>query len=318
MSSTLGFGECGLDHLSEVGGKNASLGEMITQLSPLGIQIPQGFATTANAYRLFLDENHLCEKIYPMLTSLDVDDMAQLQIVSAQVRDMILQATLSKPFKDDIIQAYRQMKLTSEQSVAVRSSATAEDLPEASFAGQQETFLNICGEENLLAAVKQVFASLYTERAIAYRVHHKFKHEDVAISAGIQQMVRSDIGASGVMFTLDTESGFNDVVFITAAFGLGETIVQGVVNPDEFYVHKPTLHDNKQSILSRKVGTKLVKMIYADLGERVKTVDVSKEDQQRLCLNDDEVLSLARQAVIIEKHYGKAMDIEWAKDGVTG
>lgn len=319
MQSVLNFSEITLDHLPEVGGKNASLGEMINNLGHEDIKVPKGFATTASAYRQFLHENKLTDKISQKLEQLNIEDLQQLKKISKEIRELIINANFSTTFINDVCEEYKKLNLKSGQTVAVRSSSTAEDLEEASFAGQQETYLNILGEQNILDAIKEVYASLFTERAISYRKQHEFDHEKVAISVGIQQMIRSDLAASGVIFTLDTESGFDQVVFITASYGLGETIVQGNVNPDEFYVHKPTLKDGKNSIVSRKLGSKTIKMIYADghtNGDSTKTVEVSEEERLRYCITNEEILELARYALIIEQHYDKPMDIEWAKDGV--
>src|SRR5579871_3118290 len=262
-----------------VGGKNASLGEMIAGLADLGVTVPGGFATTAHAYRDFLAQNGLGERIRTLLASLDVDDVQRLAVVGSQIRDWMLATPFPERLEKEVIAAWRAMGQGADISVAVRSSATAEDLPEASFAGQQETFLNVRGEENVLKAMHEVFASLFNDRAISYRVHQKFDHNAVALSAGVQHMVRSDLGASGVMFTLDTDSGFRDVVFITASYGLGETVVQGAVNPDEFYVYKPTLRAGKQAVLRRNLGAKVLKMVYAPAGsaERVQTVEVPEQ-----------------------------------------
>ncbi len=303
-----------------VGGKNASLGEMIGSLASLGVHVPGGFATTAQAYRDFLKQGGLDERIRATLADLDVEDVTKLAATGAQIRQWIL----ASPFPPALEQAVREelarMSRGKEIAVAVRSSATAEDLPEASFAGQQETFLNVRGEADVLKAMHEVFASLFNDRAIAYRVHHGFDHSAVALSAGVQYMVRSDLGASGVMFTLDTDSGFRDVVFITASYGLGETVVQGAVNPDEVYVYKPALRAGKRAILRRNLGGKAIKMVYgaAGSGERVSTVEVPAADRQRFALNDADILELAKQALIIEDHYGHPMDIEWGKDGSTG
>lgn len=311
------FNEININNLPEVGGKNASLGEMITKLTQLHIKVPNGFATSAEVYRLFLKENNLGDKIYDTLRKLDVEDVNALKEASESIKSWIMEAKLSPDFEKEVAKAYKKLNLGPEQTVAVRSSATAEDLPEASFAGQQETFLNIDGIEAVLTAIKGVYASLFTPRAIAYRVHHGFEHDQVAISAGIQKMIRSDKAVSGVVFTIDTESGFDQVVFVTASYGLGETIVQGSVNPDEFYVHKPTLKEGKRSIVSRKLGSKEIKMIYStDNNDRIKIVDVDEKAREQFCLTDDEILELAKQAMVIEDHYGKAMDIEWAKDGI--
>ena len=315
----LHFTEITLKQLSEVGGKNASLGEMINKLSPSGIKVPPGFAITTAAYRQFLQENQLTEKIDHYLVDIDINNVTRLKKASSEIRKRIHQSTLPPALEETIREAYQQLRLTPQQTVAVRSSATTEDLPEASFAGQQETYLNVLGEENVLEAVKRVYGSLFTERAIAYRAHHHFPHRQVAISAGIQQMVRSDLASSGVVFTLDTESGFDQVIFITAAYGLGEAVVQGEVNPDEFYVHKPTLQKGNSAIISRTLGSKDIKMIYTDFKakNRLQKVKVNEADRQRFCLTDDEIIELSRQALIIERHYGRPMDIEWAKDGIT-
>jgi len=303
-----------------VGGKNASLGEMIGSLASLGVRVPGGFATTARAYRDFLQQNGLDARIREALAGLDVDDVTKLAATGAQIREWILSTPFPPALEEAVLTQLRRMSGGKEIAVAVRSSATAEDLPEASFAGQQETFLNVRGEANVLKAMHEVFASLFNDRAIAYRVHHGFDHSAVALSAGVQHMVRSDLGASGVMFTLDTDSGFRDVVFITASYGLGETIVQGAVNPDEFYVYKPALRAGKHAILRRNLGGKAIKMVYGDpgSGERVRTVEVPEADRMRFCLDDADLTALARQALIIEDHYGQPMDIEWAKDGATG
>jgi len=303
--------------VSVVGGKNASLGEMIGQLSDAGIRVPDGFATTAQAFRDFLELGGLESRINTRLAALDIDDVKALAQAGADIRSWILANPLPEPLETEIRHHYAA--LGDEVSVAVRSSATAEDLPEASFAGQQESFLNVCGIDHVLAAVHDVFASLFNDRAIAYRVHQGFTHSEVAISAGIQRMVRSDLGASGVAFTLDTESGFADAVFITASVGLGECVVQGAVNPDEFYVHKPTLADGRPAILRRHLGSKLIKMVYARPGVTppVTTVDTSIEERSAFSLNDLQIESLARMAMTIEHHYGRPMDIEWGLDGET-
>ncbi|MEZ5438283.1 MAG: phosphoenolpyruvate synthase [Lysobacteraceae bacterium] len=311
-----------LSDLAEVGGKNASLGEMIGNLDGLGVSVPGGFATTAQAFRDFIDENKLTERIRQRLASFDVEDVNALTAAGREIRDWVITAPLPAALEKDVRDAYAKLCADAgaeNVSVAVRSSATAEDLPDASFAGQQETYLNVSGIEAVLTKVREVFASLYNDRAIAYRVHHGFKHEDVFLSAGVQLMVRSDIGASGVLFTLDTESGFRDVVFITGSYGLGEMVVQGAVNPDEFYVHKPTLRAGRPAVLRRQIGAKQLKMIYSDQpGELVKTVDTSAEERGRFCITDAEIEELARQSLTIEKHYDRPMDIEWAKDGNTG
>ena len=318
-----------LEHLrmtdvERVGGKNASLGEMISQLAEKGVRVPGGFATTADAYRAFLNHNGLHERINAALDALDVEDVSELARVGAEIRQWILDTPFPAALETAIQTAWEKMVADAggaDISVAVRSSATAEDLPDASFAGQQETFLNINGLDNVKNAIKQVFASLYNDRAISYRVHKGFAHDVVALSAGVQRMVRSDRGASGVMFSIDTESGFDQVVFITAAYGLGETVVQGAVNPDEFYVHKPTLKAHKPAILRKTLGSKLIKMIFADsneAGKSVQTVDVPREEQKRFAIDEAEVLELARYALIIEEHYGRPMDIEWGRDGLDG
>jgi pyruvate,water dikinase len=314
--------------VASVGGKNASLGEMISELSHAGVRVPSGFATTANAYRDFLsqkiDQGSLAECIEKLLATLDIEDVAALARTGSQIRKWILEAPLPPRLDKEIATAYEKMLKeagASNISVAVRSSATAEDLADASFAGQQETFLNIHGLDNLLEAVKRVFASLYNDRAISYRVHKGFIHSEVALSAGIQRMVRSDIGASGVMFTLDTESGFDQVVFVTASYGLGETIVQGAVNPDEFYVYKPTLRQGKPAILRRNLGSKLVKMQFSTnktVENSVETLDVIEAERKRFSITDEDVEELARHALVIERHYQRPMDIEWGKDGVDG
>lgn len=310
--------ELRMSDVEQVGGKNASLGEMISQL-PDSVRVPGGFATTANAYREFLAHQGLAERIQARLAELDVDDVMALAKTGAEIRSWIVETPFPSQLEQEIRAAYEA--LSADGSFAVRSSATAEDLPDASFAGQQESFLNIHGYEQILRAIKEVFASLYNDRAIAYRVHKGFEHDVVALSAGVQRMVRSDRGVSGVMFTIDTESGFKDVVFITASWGLGETIVQGAVNPDEFYVHKPKLAEGKPAIVRRTLGSKLIKMMFSDaheVGRSVRTVDVAEAERRRFSLTDEDVLELARYAVIIEQHYGRPMDIEWGKDGVDG
>jgi pyruvate,water dikinase len=314
--------DLGMDDVPIVGGKNASLGEMIQHLTAVGVQVPSGFATTADAYRDFLAQGDLAGRIRAELDSLDVDDVARLAEVGPQIRGWIMDQPFQPTLDAAIEDAYATLtkQAVGQVSWAVRSSATAEDLPDASFAGQQETFLNVQGLAQIKHAIHEVFASLFNDRAIAYRVHQGFEHHQVALSAGIQQMVRSDLAASGVMFTLDTESGFRDAVFITSSYGLGEMVVQGAVNPDEFYVHKPTLAAGRPAILRRTVGTKAIRMVYAEPGaERpVRTEPVPEAEQLRFSLSDDEVEALARQAVLIEQHYGRPMDIEWAKDGVDG
>ena len=314
--------QLGNHDVERVGGKNASLGEMISNLAGAGVSVPGGFATTAQAYRDFLEQSGLNDRIHAALDALDVEDVNALARTGAQIRQWVMDAEFPAQLDTDIRSAFADMAAGNENmAVAVRSSATAEDLPDASFAGQQETFLNIRGVDNVIRAAKEVFASLFNDRAIAYRVHQGFDHKLVALSAGVQRMVRSETGTAGVMFTLDTESGFRDVVFITGAYGLGETVVQGAVNPDEFYVHKPTLEAGRPAILRRNLGSKAIKMVYgeeATAGKSVKTVDVDKADRARFALTDEEVQNLARQAVIIEQHYGRPMDIEWAKDGDDG
>jgi pyruvate, water dikinase len=308
--------------LGKVGGKNASLGEMIGNLAKLGVSVPGGFATTADAFQQYLEKSGLAKRILERLASLDVDDVDTLVAAGKQIRGWIVDTALPDELEQAIRAAY--IKLCKDAgaddiAVAVRSSATAEDLPDASFAGQQETFLNVVGIDDVLHKVKEVFASLYNDRAIAYRVHQGFKHEDVFLSAGVQLMVRSDVGASGVLFTLDTESGFRDVVFVTGSYGLGEMVVQGAVNPDEFYVFKPTLNAGKPAVLRRNLGAKQLRMVYSSApGERVKTEDTPAALRNRFCINDEDVQELARQSLIIEKHYDRPMDIEWAKDGHTG
>ncbi|WP_342242963.1 phosphoenolpyruvate synthase [Pseudomonas sp. OTU5201] len=312
----------GVHDVEHVGGKNASLGEMISNLAGAGVSVPGGFATTAQAYRDFLEQSGLNDRIHAALDALDVDDVNALAKTGAQIRQWVMDAEFPARLDAEIRTAFTAMAAGNDNmAVAVRSSATAEDLPDASFAGQQETFLNIRGVDNVIRAAKEVFASLFNDRAIAYRVHQGFDHKLVALSAGVQRMVRSETGTAGVMFTLDTESGFRDVVFITAAYGLGETVVQGAVNPDEFYVHKHTLEAGRPAILRRNLGSKAIKMIYgeeAKAGKSVKTVDVDRADRARFSLTDAEVTELAKQALIIEKHYGRPMDIEWAKDGDDG
>jgi len=319
---TIPFGELGRHDVAVVGGKNSSLGEMIANLASLGVSVPGGFATTADAYREFLAHDGLAERIRCELAELDVDDVVRLAETGARIRGWILSTPFPPRLEQAIVAGYESMCDGGiEPSVAVRSSATAEDLPEASFAGQQETLLNVRGSGHVVQAVHEVFASLFNDRAISYRVHQGFDHSQVALSAGIQHMVRSDLGASGVLFTLDTDSGFRDVVFITASWGLGETVVQGAVNPDEFYVYKPGLRAGHQSILRRTLGAKAIKMTYADgarATQRVVTTDVAEADRLRFCLSDADVLELARQALVIEEHYGCPMDVEWGKDGETG
>ena len=311
----------GKNDIDRVGGKNASLGEMISHLSDLGVSVPGGFATTADAFNRFLTETGLLDKINNELKALDVDDVNALTATGKKIRQWIIDQKLPKDLEQEVRQAFEEMSGGEDIAVAVRSSATAEDLPDASFAGQQETYLNIRGIDNVLIAIKEVFSSLYNDRAISYRVHKGFEHAGVALSAGIQRMVRSETGAAGVMFTLDTESGFDQVVFITSSYGLGEMVVQGAVNPDEFYLSKALINDNKPAVIRRNLGSKHKKMVYGDEGstaKSVKTVDVDKQDRMQFSLSTEELTELAKQAMTIEKHYGHAMDIEWAKDGDTG
>ena len=318
------FEKLRMTDVEQVGGKNASLGEMISQLANSGVRVPGGFATTADAYRDFLQHNGLAERISAALAKLDIDDVTELARVGKEIRQWIIDTPFPAKLDADIKEAWDKMVADSggaDISVAVRSSATAEDLPDASFAGQQETFLNIRGLDNVKEAMKHVFASLYNDRAISYRVHKGFAHDVVALSAGVQRMVRSDSGAAGVMFTIDTESGFENVVFITASYGLGETVVQGAVNPDEFYVHKPTLKAGRPAILRKTLGSKLIKMEFTDAsqaGRSVKTVDVEPALCKQFSISDAEVEELAQYALIIEKHYGRPMDIEWGRDGTDG
>jgi pyruvate,water dikinase len=311
-----------LSDLAKVGGKNSSLGEMIGNLAKLGVSVPGGFATTAQAFQHFIAQSGLADRIQQRLATLDVEDVAALNAAGAEIRQWVIDTPLIADFDVAVREAYAELCRRAggtDVAVAVRSSATAEDLPDASFAGQQETFLNVTGADDVIHKVKEVFASLYNDRAIAYRVHHGFKHEDVFLSAGVQLMVRSDIGASGVLFTLDTESGFRDVVFVTGSFGLGEMVVQGAVNPDEFYVYKPTLKAGKPAILRRQIGAKQQRMVYSDKpGERVRIEETPAADRARFCLSDEDVHELSRQALVIEEHYGRPMDIEWAKDGASG
>jgi len=313
--------ELGMQDVEVVGGKNASLGEMIDKLGSLGVSVPGGFATTAAAYRDFLRANGLDRKIADLLDNLDVDDIEALTGAGKTIREAILASPLPDKLMQQIESAWSEMSDNRDIAVAVRSSATAEDLPDASFAGQQETFLNVRGIDNLIAALHQVFASLFNDRAIAYRVHQGFDHNQVALSVGIQTMVRSDLGSAGVMFTLDTESGFRDAVFITSSYGLGETVVQGAVNPDEFYVYKPALAAGKHPILRKNLGSKAIKMVYSDdsaPGKTVNTVDVDESDSLSFSLSDGEIIELAKMAVTIEEHYERPMDIEWGKDGTDG
>ncbi len=317
------FNRLGMGDVERVGGKNASIGEMIGHLSRVGVKVPDGFATTADAFREFLAQGGLAQRIAKALDGLNIDDVERLAATGSQVRQWVLATPFPAEFEKAVLDAWTAMGGESI-AVAVRSSATAEDLPEASFAGQQETFLNVAGRDSLLKCMHEVFASLFNDRAIAYRVHQGFKHADVALSVGVQHMVRSDLGASGVMFTLDTDSGFREVVFITASYGLGETIVQGAVNPDEFYVYKPGLKAGRPAILRRNLGGKAIKMVYATgdgvaaRGRRVETVDVPAAERARFSIDDRDIEALARQALLIEEHYGCPMDIEWGKDGATG
>lgn len=321
---TIDLRHLGMKDLEQVGGKNASLGEMISHLSSAGVSVPTGFATTADSFREFLANDGLDKKIYELLQALDPDDLSALASVGKTIREMVIKAPFSADFEKAVRKSYEELTKTighNEFSVAVRSSATAEDLPEASFAGQQETYLNVRSIEDVLVTIKQVFASLYNDRAITYRAHHGFAHNDVALSAGIQQMIRSDLAESGVMFTMDTESGFDQVVFITSSYGLGEMVVQGAVNPDEFYVHKPGLKAGKPAVIRRNLGSKALKMVYCDdktQNRRVKTEDVPPAERLKFSLTNAEVELLAKQALIIEAHYGQPMDIEWAKDGESG
>jgi len=319
----LWYNGLGMDDVERVGGKNASLGEMISNLSNMGVSVPNGFATTASAFRDFMAQSGLHDKIQAELNSLDVDDVEKLAETGSKIRQWVMETPFLPELEEAIYKAYIELKGDSNEefAVAVRSSATAEDLPDASFAGQQETFLNVRGWENVKLALKEVFASLFNDRAISYRVHQGFEHAEVALSAGVQKMVRSDIASSGVMFTIDTESGFSDVVFITGAYGLGETVVQGAVNPDEFYVHKPTLSAGKPAIVRKTLGGKAIKMIYTDdqaHGKSVATVEVDMAQRHQFCISSEEVAELAKQAMIIEQHYQRPMDIEWAKDGADG
>lgn len=325
MTNILWFDQIGMTDLPQVGGKNASLGEMISNLADLGVRVPGGFATTADAYRRFLAHDGLRERIRDAIAGLDTDDVTRLALVGTEIRTWIIEHPLPADLERDIRDAYDRLVATDADpdgvTWAVRSSATAEDLPDASFAGQQETFLNVGGVENVLTAIRAVYASLYNDRAIAYRVHHGFDHDDVALSAGVQRMVRSDVGSSGVMFTVDTESGFDQAVFVTSSYGLGEAVVQGAVNPDEFYVSKPALRAGRPAILKRSVGEKAIAMRYTDsteVGASTAFVDVPAEDRPLLSISDAELTELAQHALVIEAHYGRPMDIEWGKDGVDG
>jgi pyruvate,water dikinase len=315
------FDELGMNDVDRVGGKNASLGEMISHLSSAGVRVPGGFATTAQAYWDFLSENNLSDKINKVLAELDVRDVNALADAGAKIRSWVMNSPFPEKLNESLESAFKVLqKDNKDLAVAVRSSATAEDLPEASFAGQQETFLNVTGISQVKSLVKEVFASLYNDRAISYRVHHEFEHSEVALSAGIQKMVRSETASSGVMFTLDTESGFRDVVFITSSYGLGETVVQGAVNPDEFYIHKPTFEAGRPAIIKRNLGSKAIKMVYSqdESDALVETVKVDMDLRAKFSLTDDELNELTRQALTIEKHYQRPMDIEWAKDGDDG
>ena len=319
----LWYQQLGMNDVSRVGGKNASLGEMISNLANAGVQVPGGFATTASAFHEFLDQSGLEARIHEVLDKLDVDDVNALAAAGKMIREWVIETPFQPELEQAIELAFKELQgdAGDEASFAVRSSATAEDMPDASFAGQQETFLNVKGHDAVMVAIKHVFASLFNDRAISYRVHQGYDHKGVALSAGIQRMVRSDIGSSGVMFTIDTESGFEDVVFITSSYGLGEMVVQGAVNPDEFYVHKPTLEKGNPAIVRRNLGSKLIEMIYSEdtgHGKQVEIVDIERSKSMQFSLNDDEVMELAKQAQIIEQHYKRPMDIEWAKDGIDG
>ncbi|WP_045419440.1 phosphoenolpyruvate synthase [Vibrio campbellii] len=320
QKNTLWFNGLSMDDVDKVGGKNASLGEMVSNLANVGVSVPNGFATTSYAFNQFLDHEGLDERIHQLLDELDVDDVEALRKTGATIRQWVLEAPFPADLEQDIRDNYKELTDNHpEISVAVRSSATAEDLPDASFAGQQETFLNVKGIDAVLEATKHVYASLFNDRAISYRVHQGFNHRGISLSAGIQRMVRSDKASSGVMFTLDTESGFDQVVFITSSWGLGEMVVQGAVNPDEFYVHKPMLEAGQHPIVKKTFGSKQIKMIYSDrqeIGKQVEIIDTSVEERNTFSLNDEEIKELAKQAMIIEKHYKRPMDIEWAKDGI--
>ncbi|MFW1529516.1 phosphoenolpyruvate synthase [Vibrio parahaemolyticus] len=322
QKNTLWFNGLSMDDVDKVGGKNASLGEMVSNLANVGVSVPNGFATTSYAFNQFLDHEGLDERIHQLLDELDVDDVEALRKTGATIRQWVLQAPFPADLEQEIRNNYEELiEGNTELSVAVRSSATAEDLPDASFAGQQETFLNVKGIDAVLEATKHVYASLFNDRAISYRVHQGFDHRGISLSAGIQRMVRSDKASSGVMFTLDTESGFDQVVFITSSWGLGEMVVQGAVNPDEFYVHKPMLEASEHPIVKKTFGSKLIKMIYSnnqEIGKQVDIIDTSEEERNTFSLNEEEIKELAKQAMIIEKHYQRPMDIEWAKDGIDG
>lgn len=322
QKNTLWFNGLSMDDVDKVGGKNASLGEMVSNLANVGVSVPNGFATTSYAFNQFLDHEGLDERIHQLLDELDVEDVEALRKTGATIRQWVLEAPFPADLEQDIRDNYKELTDNHpEISVAVRSSATAEDLPDASFAGQQETFLNVKGIDAVLEATKHVYASLFNDRAISYRVHQGFNHRGISLSAGIQRMVRSDKASSGVMFTLDTESGFDQVVFITSSWGLGEMVVQGAVNPDEFHVHKPMLEAGQHPIVKKTFGSKQIKMIYSDrqeIGKQVEIIDTSVEERNAFSLNDEEIKELAKQAMIIEKHYKRPMDIEWAKDGIDG
>ncbi|NUW70358.1 phosphoenolpyruvate synthase [Vibrio coralliilyticus] len=322
QKNTLWFNSLSMEDVDKVGGKNASLGEMVSNLSNAGVSVPNGFATTSYAFNQFLDYEGLDERIHQLLDELDVEDVEALRKTGATIRQWVLEAPFPADLEQDIRNDYQELiEGNTELSVAVRSSATAEDLPDASFAGQQETFLNVKGIDAVLEATKHVYASLFNDRAISYRVHQGFDHRGISLSAGIQRMVRSDKASSGVMFTLDTESGFDQVVFITSSWGLGEMVVQGAVNPDEFYVHKPMLEAGQHPIVKKTFGSKLIKMIYStnqEIGKQVDIIDTSAQEREQFSLNDEEIKELAKQAMIIEKHYQRPMDIEWAKDGIDG
>ncbi len=322
QKNTLWFNGLSMDDVDKVGGKNASLGEMVSNLANVGVSVPNGFATTSYAFNQFLDHEGLDERIHQLLDELDVEDVEALRKTGATIRQWVLEAPFPADLEQDIRDNYKELTDNHpEISVAVRSSATAEDLPDASFAGQQETFLNVKGIDAVLEATKHVYASLFNDRAISYRVHQGFNHRGISLSAGIQRMVRSDKASSGVMFTLDTESGFDQVVFITSSWGLGEMVVQGAVNPDEFYVHKPMLEAGQYPIVKKTFGSKQIKMIYSnsqEIGKQVEIIDTSVEERNAFSLNDEEIKELAKQAMIIEKHYQRPMDIEWAKDGIDG
>ncbi len=317
------YQDLGMEDVPRVGGKNASLGEMISNLASVGVQVPGGFATTADAFNQFLEQSGVNERIYQLLDGLDVDDVTALAKAGAQIRQWVIDTPFHAEFEQAIRSSFDELcaGMGNDASFAVRSSATAEDMPDASFAGQQETFLNVRGYDHVIEAIKHVFASLFNDRAISYRVHQGYDHRGVALSAGVQRMVRSDCASSGVMFSIDTESGFEDVVFVTSSYGLGEMVVQGAVNPDEFYVHKPTVSAGRPAVVRRNLGSKMTQMIYSSEqshGKQVKIIDVEAAARQQFSLTDAEVEELAKQAIIIEKHYGRAMDIEWAKDGVDG